>query len=377
MINITELRHSLHKLAELSGQEKQTSLFLHNHLKQLNPDQLFTFIGGTSLIAVFDSFKEGDTILFRADMDALPISEHGSLLYKSETPNVSHKCGHDGHSAILFGLAQYISANRPTKGKAILLWQSAEETGEGAASVVKDIEPFKPAFSFAMHNLPGFETNSVVVRNNTFASASEGMIINLKGKQSHASEPENGNNPGNVLGQLILEVPKVVDGYSANLNNDDDYCMVTLTHARLGEPSLGISPAEATLMLTLRGSSNDIIDHLKQRILILLEGIVSGTGIAYSVAYSDAFPATSNDTEAVDIIINAAGKNSLEVQTLEKPFRWSEDFAHYGSISKAALFGIGAGIKHFPLHNAEYDFPDEIIPAAVGIWKSVYEKFLL
>lgn len=373
MNNLTNLRHTLHKFPELSGQENQTSRLLHGLLKNLNPDQLFTFIGSTSLIAVFDSFREGNTVVFRADMDALPISETTLLPYKSQIPGVSHKCGHDGHSTILYGLADYISNNRPKTGKVILLWQAAEETGKGAKEIINDIKPFKPTYCFGLHNLPGYEINTIVVKEGTFASASEGMIIDLKGIQSHASEPEKGNNPASVLAQLILDIPKFSTGINEGQLNEN-YSLITIVHANLGEPALGISPSEARLMMTLRGSSNNTIDHLKSRISLLVDGIASSHNIGYNISFSDAFPATVNDHEAVQIINDAASQISLKLVTIDQAFRWSEDFAHYASISKAAIFGLGAGVDHLPLHNPDYDFPDEMINSGVDIFKSIYSN---
>lgn len=374
MNHLSELRHKLHQIPEISGNEKETSALIRSYLQKLNPDQLFTFIGSYSLVAVFDSFKPGNTVIIRADIDAVPIDESRSALdYKSNTPGISHKCGHDGHATILYGLAEYVSEIRPITGKVLLLFQAAEETGDGASSIIDDLAPFKPDFCFGLHNLPGYPTGNIIIKDGIFASASEGMIITLKGIESHASEPEKGNNPAFALSEIIQEVL----GYASGYNDGNDYSMITVTHASLGKPSFGISPSDSILMLTLRGSSDNHILKLKRQIKKLVNTVANNHKLDFQIDYSDAFPAVVNDSNALEYIRQSALDTGLSTLQPEVTFKWSEDFAHYRKICPSAFLGIGAGTDCIPVHNPDYDFPDEIIPTGVEIWKAIYSKLNL
>ncbi len=373
---IRNLRHRLHQFPELSGEEKETTAMVHSLLEECKPDLLQNGPGDKGLWAVFDSGNPGPVVLFRADIDALPIDEISPLPHASNRPGVSHKCGHDGHTAIMAGFASWVAENRPRKGKLILLFQSAEETGMGAKAIVDDAEFQKlhPDYCFAMHNLPGYPAGSVVVRVGTFAAASRGMIIRLKGRTSHASEPEKGQSPASVMAQLMSNLPRLA--HNGNTTLYEDFVLLTLIHANLGTPAFGTSPGEAVLMATLRAYRNEDMDVMCKLAEEMVAKASEGSGLKYSIAYTEEFPATINHKEPVEMVVDVARMTGLVLNNAVLPFRWSEDFAHFGLISKAVLFGIGAGEDQPPLHHPDYDFPDHIIPAAIKMWKGIYEKLV-
>jgi amidohydrolase len=152
------LRKELHKNPEVSGKELQTSKRIISFLEKQAPDEIITEIGGAGIAAIYKSKEAGKTVLFRCELDALPIEEINSFEHRSLINGVSHKCGHDGHMAILCGLASELSQNRPETGTIILLFQPAEEDGSGAQKVFSDTKfaSLKPDYVFALHNLPGF-----------------------------------------------------------------------------------------------------------------------------------------------------------------------------------------------------------------------------
>lgn len=171
---IQEVRRELHSRPELSGQESGTAERLAGLLRQLRPDLLLDGLGGAGLAAVFDSGREGPGVLFRAELDALPISENNDFSYRSQREGVSHKCGHDGHMAILLGLAHALARKPPAKGRAILVFQPAEEVGAGAESMLSDsrFEQLLPIdYAFALHNLPGFPLGQVAIKKGAFTAA--------------------------------------------------------------------------------------------------------------------------------------------------------------------------------------------------------------
>lgn len=372
--SLLNFRHELHRFPELSGKETLTARRIARFLKPLKPDRLIEKLGGHGVLAVFDSRLDGVEVLFRADIDALPIDESIEQEYRSEIHGVSHKCGHDGHTAILAGLAGYVTANRPLRGKVLLLFQPAEETGLGAAAVLNDplFSDFNPDYCFALHNLPGFAENTVVVRNGAFAAASRGVIIKLKGHTSHASEPEKGRSPAAMTAQLMGNLPKLTG--NGHLSNYNDFVLLTMVYASLGTPAFGTTPGEAVLMATLRANLDSDMEVLTSLVCEMVRELAGNSGLDYEISYTEEFPATMNHPEAVNIITAAAVGLHLKVAEAGLPFRWSEDFAHFALRSKAALFGIGAGILHPSLHQHDYDFPDQIIPTGVAMWKSVYDQ---
>lgn len=372
LLNLTNFRRQLHKFPELSGEESETQKKILNFLSTINPDNIIKNIGGYGLAYVFDSGKPGNTVLFRGDMDALPISESNTFDYKSENEGVAHLCGHDGHMAVLSGLAHLIDKNPPDKGRAVLLFQPAEETGEGAELVVNDkkFEAIKPDYSFAFHNLPGFKKNAICIKNGPFASASTGMIIDLKGLSSHAAHPEDGNNPDKCIAELITEINKISD----SINSFKDFILITIIHIKLGEVAFGTTPGKAVVMATLRTFRNDDMDMLQNEMKKLIKRVAEKHKINYNISFTEEFPACFNNDDAYKIVRNAVTNTKADLVELEKPFRWSEDFGHFSLLSKATIFGIGSGVSSPQLHNEDYDFPDEIIEHGLKVFFDIYKQ---
>lgn len=371
---LQEFRKLLHKYPEISGHENETSGRISKFLEYLNPDEIIKDIGGFGIAYVFDSKIPGPTVLIRADIDALPIKEINNLLYVSENQGVAHLCGHDGHTVILCGLAELVNENRPVRGKLVLLFQPAEETGQGAKSVIQDarFDKIKPDFSFALHNLPGFTKNSVCIKKGVFASASTGVIVELKGKPSHAAYPENGNNPDKCIAGIITGINQIKDS-----KDYKDLVLATIIHIKLGEIAFGTSPGDAKIMLTIRSYRNDDMDLLIENIINLIVKTCDKFAIEQKVSFVEDFPATYNSDEAFEIVREAAREINNDYVNLEFPFRWSEDFGHFSKISDSAIFGIGAGEGHPQLHNENYDFPDEIIQTGISMFFTVYKNILL
>lgn len=367
--DIIELRKEFHKNAEIALNENKTKQIICSFLKTNAPSCKIINIAGTGITAVFESNKPGKTILFRADMDALPIAESLSIPHASCNIGVSHKCGHDGHSAILCGLAYFIEKNKLSNGKVILIFQPAEETGKGAKQIIEDdfIKTILPDFIFALHNMPGFEKNSIITKKNQFASASKGMIVKLTGKVAHAAYPENGVSPAIAMAELIRKF------YNIPLDNEtfDNFVLLTIIHASLGEKAFGTAPAYAEVMATLRSFDDTNMKRLIHECLLVSKEIAQQHGLDIKIEWTDEFDETYNHPEAVDIIEKAAMENNYSIIHATSPFRWSEDFGVFTRKYKGAMFGIGAGISHPALHSKEYDFPDDIIETGVNLFADI------
>jgi amidohydrolase len=366
-----QLRHRLHSEAELSGREENTSKLVHSVLESCQPDQLIDQIGGHGIAAVFAGREPGPNVLLRCELDALPINEDLDLPHKSQSVGTAHKCGHDGHMTIMTGVAQRLKDERPRRGSIVLLFQPAEETGEGAEWVINDpaFAKLKPDFAIALHNLPGYPLGQVIIRQGVFASASAGVIIELRGATSHAAEPHRGRSPALAVAELIQAI-SAAPQYFAALHES---AKATIIHARVGQIAFGTSPGEGTVMTTLRAYANETMDNLQQRISALAEGIATAHQLTASVRTTEVFPVTENDETVARIIEQAAGELGLSVYRPEVPFAWSEDFGHFTTACPGALFGLGSGEDHPALHNPDYDFPDALIPHGVNmLWTTAH-----
>ncbi len=391
-MKLVEIRKKLHTLAEIAHQEKKTAAFVTGRLHETGVTDIYEGIGGYGLIAVIDSGKKGPSVLFRAELDALPIEESLDLDYASKQKGVSHKCGHDGHMAILLGLAEKLRKNPLKSGKVYLLFQPAEETGEGAQKMLDDKKwpDISPDYAFALHNLPGFPLHSVLLRNNVFAAGSRGLIVRLNGSTAHAAHPEHAKSPTSAVATLINDwqsLPRSAMPF-------DRAGLVTIIHARIGEQAFGTTPGYAELMATIRAHQTDDLDLLSDKAVKMAKAVASQWELKMEHEWTERFQPTSNDPDSVALIEKVAerlsggkekgtkGRKSKkgsdghvdDIRHLPRPFSWSEDFGHFTERYPGALFGLGAGDKQPQMHDKKYDFPDELLPTGVLLFDGIIDQ---
>ncbi|MGM0530653.1 MAG: amidohydrolase [Bacteroidota bacterium] len=370
---LVELRQKLHKFPELSGNEYNTARLIKRVLLKYKPDQIIENLGGNGLAAIFRGKEAGPAVLFRCDMDALPICETNQFRYKSSKGSIAHKCGHDGHMAIMLGVAEAIYNDPPQKGSLILLFQPSEENGQGANNVLNDkkFQSIRPDFVFALHNLPGYAEGSIILRKGVFAAASKGMINRLYGKTSHAGEPENGNSPALAMTDIVRGLT-----FLPQTDSFEDFTLVTVIHSKLGEIAFGTSPGYAEVMATLRTYSNRDMESLSDKSIKLVNSHGAGYSLRVEINWTEEFPATVNNDEALDAIEQAAKQKKMQTIFIEEPLRWSEDFSNFTLKYPGALFGLGSGINHPQLHNPDYDFPENILDKGIEIYYELYRHYL-
>lgn len=369
---LKELRHRLHSIAEVSGEEQETSRFIIDFLKKTDPDHLKTDIGGNGILATYEGKKDGPHILIRCELDALPIADEIDQEYQSETEGVGHKCGHDGHMSIVCGVAKLLQQESLESGKVTLLFQPSEETEEGAQRVIKDPEfkTLSPDYCFALHNLPGFKEGQIVLKEDVFAAASVGLIVSFEGSTAHASHPEQGRSPALAMAQTVQAFSAAPQFYSPL----EGAAKVTVIHATLGERAFGTSPGKATVMATLRTYNEELLEHLKDKCIQIAEKTAETYDLSFASEWVEAFPATVNSEKGYKIAKSAAEKLDFDIYHKSSPFSWSEDFGHFTDQINGAMFGLGAGEKHPSLHAQEYDFPDDIIPRGVSMFMQILNE---
>ncbi|NNF68022.1 MAG: amidohydrolase [Gammaproteobacteria bacterium] len=366
-ISAAALRRSIHAHPDMSGDEKATADRLRDYFAGLGHNNIIDAIGGTGLAVVIAGQATGPTIMLRAELDALPIEEPNSFSHRSTRPGISHKCGHDGHMAILAEVGRRLTGMPLSSGRVVLLFQPAEETGKGALDILNDplFGQIKPDQVYALHNLPGVALGDVVCRPGTFSCASRGVHIHLRGLETHAAQPEHGTSPSRAIRRLL----QMIESSNEHHATDGGLDFATVTHLKMGSESFGIAPGSAHMMLTLRSEHDAKMAEMLDELADQLKQICGQEKIDCAITFDDVFPATINDSGAFERIRAAIPANRLT--NAKRPFRWSEDFGHFTSRFPGAMFGIGAGAEIPALHHPEYDFPDGLIDPAADIFMQI------
>lgn len=369
------LRQALHQSPELSGEEIQTSKKIHKFLSKFSPTKIIHNLSGAAIVAVYEGVDtNGPTILFRCELDALPILEQNSENYKSATEGVAHSCGHDGHMSIIASIAMILSRKPLAKGRVILVFQPAEETGQGARPLVVALKNHElvPDYSFALHNMPKMKMHEIGIKSGTFNCASVGMKIQLFGKTSHASHPENGLSPSDAVCEILSEIKNINRSYK----DADNYTAISLTHVNMGEESFGITVGQAVVLLTLRSETDLNLEAIKQRLETFVADVCFKYDLKFTYNYEEYFAASVNDVQATDQIIQACNDEGQIIVNMNAAWRASEDFGLYGDFSRSAMFLLGSGVNRPQLHNPNFDFPDELIATGNRIFMRMIHNIL-
>ncbi|KQQ91213.1 amidohydrolase [Aureimonas sp. Leaf324] len=373
LTEIVALRHLLHAHPEVSNAEAWTAGVIAERLQACGPDEMFTGLGGHGVAAMWRGRAHGPTVLLRSELDALPIAEIGNSPHRSRNAGVGHLCGHDGHSAILMLLAHRLAERGPERGRVVLLFQPAEETGEGAARVIDDprFADLTPDYALSLHNLPGLPFGEVALREGPVNCASRGMRIVLTGRTAHASMPWDGISPATALAELIEALPQLSQGREL----DEAFRLATVTHARLGEAAFGIAPGHAEVWTTLRTLRDGSMEALRHEAEALAHRTASKHGLELAVTYDDVFRHCENHPEAVRMLQAALDAEGVK-HSPGLPMFPSEDFGRFGDHARSAMFFLGAGVDHPRLHNPDYDFPDALIPIGAGVFERAVRDLL-
>ncbi len=367
---LTGWRRELHRRPEVSGLERETAAAFAAMVA--SADEVVQGLGGHGVAAIWMGAEPGPTVMIRAELDALPILETGGAPWASTLPGKGHLCGHDGHLAILAGVARLLSRHRPGSGRAVLLAQPAEEDGSGAAAVLADprFAALAPDWAFALHNWPGAPLGHALLKAGPANCASVGLRLHFAGRTAHAAEPQAGLSPAPVLARLIPALSALGPGGELT----PDFRLVTVTHARLGEPAFGIAPGEGELWATLRCLTDDRMAALKAEALSLAQEAAGPLALTHS--WHDDFAACTNHPRATRRLARAARALDLPLSEDGLPIRASEDFGRFGAGAKSAMLFLGAGTDHPRLHNPDYDFPDALIPIGAALFDRAIRDLL-
>lgn len=371
MEDLIAIRRHLHAHPEVSGDEHNTQKYLLGLLAALNTDHVQE-VGGTGILVTFNGKQQGKDTLFRGDIDALPIEETNDFEYRSVNKGVSHKCGHDGHGTIMYGLCEHYAETRPEEGNVYILFQPAEENGKGAKAVEDSgvLDKLNIDLVFALHNVPAYPLHTIVCREGSFTPSVTTLIAYFKGYTAHAAEPWNGRNPAAAMSEYIIESLK----HNLEIKEKHQFVTVTPVHTEMGELSYGVSAGEGSVHLTIRADTNERLQDSLDAIKEVGKELAAKHELDISFEEKEIFESNQNAIEAVKYIQSAGAELGLAYHDKDEPFRWGEDFGLFTNRVKGAMFGVGSGEDCKPLHHPAYDFPDDILPTCINMFLTIQKK---
>jgi hippurate hydrolase len=402
---LTAFRRDLHAHPELGFEEVYTSSRVVHALKLCGVDEIHTGIAKTGIVAVIKGQPPGAAsplakaglrpmVGLRADMDALPMTEHNEFGWKSTKPGLMHGCGHDGHTAMLVGAARYLAETRHFVGDAVLVFQPAEEGRGGADAMVKDglFERFPVQAIYAMHNWPALPCGSIGLNAGPMMAAADRVTIEITGKGGHGAHAYLTVDPILVAAHIITAVQSIVSRNVKALDN----AVVSLCAIQAGDlGAMSVVPGNATLVGTVRTFKPEVQDFVEQRLRDLCTAVAQGFGATATVTYERIYPATINSPAEYTLAATVAEQlvGAQNVVTNLEPSMGSEDFSFMLREKPGAYLRLGqgeplaggsgssgggsssGGASRF-LHNSCYDFNDRVLPLGAALLAGIVERSL-
>ena len=371
---IVEWRHDFHRNPELQYELPKTAAKVADLLRSFGCDEVVEGVGKSGVVGVIHGQVDTSrrVIGLRADMDALPIDEKSDVLYKSEVPGVMHACGHDGHTAMLLGAAQYLCETRNFDGKAAVIFQPAEEGGAGAKAMIDDglVTRFNIDEFYGIHNMPGIETGKFAIRLGPLMASADRFKIILTGKGGHAAMPHLAVDTTLVAAQILVNLNLIVSRSIDPLKR----VVVTAGTFKTDSSALNVIANTVELEGSVRSLDEDMRDLVQERLHQVAEGTAAANQCEITIEYERGYPITDNNEEATQHAISVASSVS-EVDTDTPPIMPSEDFAYMLMEKPGAFIFLGNGDSQM-LHNPEYIFDDEAIPFGSSWYAGMVEERL-
>ena len=374
---MTEWRRDLHAHPELSMQEFRTSALVQAKLREFGVDEVVTGMAGTGVVGVIRAGTSDRAIGLRADMDALPIQEETGLDYASQTQNVMHACGHDGHTTMLLGAAKYLAETRNFDGIVYLIFQPAEEFEAGADKMVKDglFEKCPMDMVFGVHNWPQSPAGTFLWRNGDVMAAVAWIDITITGKGSHGAFPHQGVDPIVVAASIVTALQTIVSRNMEPIQGG----VVSIGHISGGD-AYNILPERVVMKGTARWFRPEVGRVIEDGVRRLAVGIAESFGAKAEVTFTRHAPATINDTDATTLAVSAATlvAGEARVTHMPAPTMGGEDFAYMLEAKQGAylMLGSGRGPDEPLLHHPRYDFNDAVLPVGASWYSTLAERYL-
>jgi amidohydrolase len=377
---LTAFRRDLHAHPELGFEEVYTAGRVQEALKVCGVDEVHTGIGKTGVVGVIHGRNRagGRMVGLRADMDALTMAENNEFAWKSTRTGMMHGCGHDGHTAMLVGAARYLAETRNFDGTAVVIFQPGEEGFAGARAMIEDglFDRFPVEAVYGMHNWPGLPPGTIGLNPGPMMAAADKITIEITGKGGHGAHAYLAVDPVLVAAHIITGVQSIV---SRNVRPIDG-AVISLCAMQAGDVhSMSVIPGKATLVGTVRTFDAGVQDLVERRLTELCTAIALGFGATAMVTYERVYPATTNSAReaqfAGDVAQALVGADHV-IRDLE-PSMGAEDFSFMLQVKPGAYLRIGQGGQgNCMLHNARYDFNDDILPLGSALHAGLVEQSL-
>ena len=372
--DITEWRQDIHAHPEILFETHRTSALVAEKLRAFGCDEVVEGIGRTGVCGVIKGRSDGSgrVVGLRADMDALPIHEQTGVDYASKTDGAMHACGHDGHTAMLLGAAQYLAETRNFDGSVVVIFQPAEEGGGGGREMCEDgmMDRFGIDEVYGMHNWPGRPVGSFAIRPGSFFAATDVLTITFEGRGGHAAKPQETIDTTLMASQAVTALQSIVSRNADPTQN----IVVSITSFETSSKAFNVIPQGVTLMGTVRTMDADVRDLAEKRISEICEGVAATFGGSVTVDYIRNYPVMRNHEVETGYAIEAAKAVSGDCD--EAPLvMGGEDFAFMLEERPGAYILVGNGDTAM-VHHPKYNFNDEVIPAGCSWFAEIVERRL-
>ena len=369
---IATWRRDFHTPPELGFEVHRTAGIVAEKLRVFGCDEVVEGVGQTGVVGVIRGRGEGPTIGLRGDMDALPILEATGVDHASVNEGKMHACGHDGHTAILLGAAQYLAETRNFAGTVVLLFQPAEEIGGGAKSMVDEgvMDRFGVGEVYGLHNAPGMPVGQFAVRPGPMLAATDEFFIEVEGKGGHAAEPHTSIDPTVVAAHIVVALQSVV---SRNVDPVTQ-AVLSVTSFDTASHAFNVIPQSVRMRGTVRTHSPEMQDVIEARLAEVAKGTAAAFGARAEVRYIRQVPVTINADEPAAFAAEVA--TAVSGGCAEAPLiMGGEDFSYMLQARPGAFIMLGNG-DSAGLHHPAYEFNDDAIPAGCSWFAELVERRL-
>jgi hippurate hydrolase len=380
---ISAMRRDIHAHPELCFQEERTADLIAKALTEWGIP-VHRGLGKTGVVGIVKNGTSSRAVGLRADIDALPMTEHNHFAHASTYPGKMHACGHDGHTAMLLAAARHLSRHRHFDGTVYLVFQPAEEGGGGAREMMRDglFDKFPMEAIFGIHNWPGMQVGQFALKSGPVMASSNEFKITIRGKGSHAALPHNGVDPVPIACQMVQAFQTIVSRNKRPI--DTAVISVTMIHA--GEAT-NVVPDDCVLQGTVRTFTTEVLDLVERRMRQIAESTCAAFEASCEFEFKRNYPPTVNHEAETEFARQLLGEVVGPENVLEfEPTMGSEDFSYFLQQKPGCYFLIGNGdgthregghgLGPCMLHNPSYDFNDELIPLGATAWVRLAEKWL-
>lgn len=360
-----ELRHALHRIPEVHGEEERTAELLRGRLERLGIEIAPPMIG-TDVVGLLHGAGRGKNVLLRADMDALPVDDASRTAWSSTRPGFSHACGHDGHMAMLMGAAEVLTGMREhLSGSVRFVFQPAEEETGGGKRMVRAglLEQVpRPDAAFALHGWPGIPLGALASVAGPMMAAADRFTLRVIGKGTHGARPHAGVDPVVIAAQVILALQAIVS------RNVDPLRPAVLSVCTVhGGRTSNVIPEEVVMEGTTRYFHPTLRDVFRRRMEEVARGICQAAGAGCRLDYEEGYIPLVNDAGMVALARDTVKRHLGDEAWRDgmEPSMGAEDFAYYLERVPGAMVLLGLGRDAVNVHNPAFDFDDRALEPGI------------